>query len=333
MKNFRFVCSTLFLVAIFLLLNCGGEIKTWELLGSLYLKGSGSLADIVADNGYAYIAASSDGIYICDVSDPKNPSSVSNLDTDNNAVGVHKKDNYLYVADKSGGLIVIDVSNPSTPIKVGSEVISGQSAEAVFVQNNYAYWIGGSASEGYLFITDINVPTSPSHVSSTKISNSTLGAIFVDGNYAYIGDYKGILYIVDISNPASPKIVAILTATGVNKNSWAMEITKWNNFVFLSNWLGGIFIIDVTNPTAPSVVVNLDLQDAVFDSSIVEPYMVVAISNSGLFRFDITDPLHPNQKGTPIVPAGASIVGVYADGNYAYFINGSQQYLYTVKVK
>jgi hypothetical protein len=331
MKNLKFICLALLLVTIFLLLNCGGEANLWEILGSLYFNGSGTLSDIVADKGFVYIAAGGDGIYICDVSDPKNPSSISKLDTDDSATGVFKKDNYLYVADKYSGLLIIDVTKPSSPVKVGSDVKTGMSAEAVVAQNNYAYWVGGSASEGYLFITDVNTPTNPTTVSSLKVCNRILGAIYVDGSYAYIGDYSGVFYIVDISNPASPSLVAILTNTGI-KNSQALEITKWNNYVFLSNWYGGLFIIDVTNPSAPVVVVNLGFTDTTYDSSVAEPYIVVAVSYAGLFRFDITDPLNPKQVGTPLIPTGASVAGVYIDGNYAYFINGIQQYLYTARV-
>ncbi|MGQ9707009.1 MAG: LVIVD repeat-containing protein [bacterium] len=333
MKEVRFIIFTLFFITVFILFNCGEDLNVWEILGSLKLSGNDSLNGIVSEGGYAYISSGSDGIFVCDVSDPKEPSSVSLLNIGGKAVSVFKKDNYLFSACKDKGLFIVDVTDPKAPTVIGNDVVSGMSAESAVAQDNYAYWVGGTLYEGYLFITDCSIPTSPTHVSTTKICNMILATIYVDGIYAYIGDYEGVFYIVNISNPVSPTLVATLTNTNTQKNSQAKSITKWGNYVFFSNWGRGLFIIDVTNPSAPYIILNLPFDDSVFDCKILEPYMILAVSYSGLFRFDITDIANPTKQGNPLVPSGASIVGVSADGNFAYFINGSQQYLYTVKVK
>ncbi len=67
---------------------------------------------------YAYVATSSDGLRIIDVSVPSAPAEVGFYDTLGGASDVAVAGNYAYVADLSG-LHIIDVSLPSAPAEVG----------------------------------------------------------------------------------------------------------------------------------------------------------------------------------------------------------------------
>jgi hypothetical protein len=73
----------------------------------------------VAGN-YAYIIVTTNGFYIIDVSDPKNPKELSHYPTIVGAMGdVCVAGDYAYITDMGWGLSVLDVSDPNDPEEVG----------------------------------------------------------------------------------------------------------------------------------------------------------------------------------------------------------------------
>lgn len=88
------------------------------------------LASLVRDvavtlEGIVYAAADESGLLIIDVTDPRHPSVLADLDTPGNARGVAAAGDFVYVADSWGGLCVVNVLNPASPAKVGSRLTPG----------------------------------------------------------------------------------------------------------------------------------------------------------------------------------------------------------------
>ena len=75
--------------------------------GVLDTGGSTQALDVAVYVDYAYLAERNNGIAILDVSDPANPVSVGQMDTDGEAKDVAVAGNYAYVADNGFGLAVI----------------------------------------------------------------------------------------------------------------------------------------------------------------------------------------------------------------------------------
>ncbi|MGB9722472.1 MAG: hypothetical protein ACPL7G_01035, partial [Chloroflexia bacterium] len=66
---------------------------------------------------YAYVAFG--GLYIIDVSDPRNPYKAGSSGIPGHAIGVAVSGAYAYVAAEDAGLRIVDVSNPRAPHEAG----------------------------------------------------------------------------------------------------------------------------------------------------------------------------------------------------------------------
>ncbi|NOZ56642.1 MAG: T9SS type A sorting domain-containing protein [Calditrichaeota bacterium] len=91
------------------------------------LLGLGAVSDIVAEGGFAYIAAGEAGVWVVNTNDVRNPRIVAQLSVpqtplDQNsvkAVAVSVRSHWLYVAFGAAGLRMVDITNPSQPATVG----------------------------------------------------------------------------------------------------------------------------------------------------------------------------------------------------------------------
>jgi hypothetical protein len=77
--------------------------------------------DVQAVGDYAYCAFAN-GLVVVNVSNPANPSFVSQLyfTGGGDGKGLFVKDSYVYLADGDSGLKIIDVNDPANPNLVGS---------------------------------------------------------------------------------------------------------------------------------------------------------------------------------------------------------------------
>jgi hypothetical protein len=180
------------------------------------------------------ISQGSNSIAIFDISNPDVPALIGSLANGggsapylNDPSSVVQSGNYLYVASSgSNALEIIQIINSNTLGHAGKLLNGGGSAPylnapaAVTVQGKYAYVV--SAGSKALEIVDITNPASPVHAGSfidgqQGVSLAGVNAVKVSGNYAYIttstfvsgavNNLPGILIVIDISNPAAPKLV------------------------------------------------------------------------------------------------------------------------------
>jgi hypothetical protein len=120
---------------------------------------------------YAYVAASSFGLGIVDVSDPAQPTQVGVYDTPGAAFGVAVAGDLAYIADSSA-LRIADVSDPSQPIEVASYETDGLAVN-VATTDDLIY----VATSGGLLILRLRTPGPPP---STELVN---------------GDFEGGFYL------------------------------------------------------------------------------------------------------------------------------------------
>ncbi len=154
---------------------------------------------IFVQGDYAYIAASTTGMKIVDVSNKSNPRLISTIATPGAASKVTVSGNYAYVAHSGvgvGGVSVIDIRNPVAPVLVAS-TSNGDEALDVAVQGNRIYVAAGV---GGLTVYDNTDPTAPALLTglSTIPANSFQG-ITISGRYGYISMGVGGLQVIDIS--------------------------------------------------------------------------------------------------------------------------------------
>lgn len=182
--------------------------------------------DVDVVDTLAYVAATSSGLLIYNVSNPVNPIEVGQCVVTNNSlyggrnsesVGVKVQGDYAYVSDGAGGLTIINVFDPTSPYKVsnigGEHVITYR----LDVSGNYCY----VAAVESLWVVNVINPETPSVIG--RIGWETVSgwyngrAVRVLGDYAYL---SMTVRVVNILNPANPIIVGTYFAPTDYRNGW-----------------------------------------------------------------------------------------------------------------
>ncbi|TAK33847.1 MAG: hypothetical protein EPO21_11525 [Chloroflexota bacterium] len=218
---------------------------------------------IAVSGSYAFVADASSGLRIVNVADPYQPGEVGFYDTPGNANAVKVVGNYAYVADGSGGLQIIDVSNPSAAAWVASfanyaepapSTLTGQ-ALGIFVDGGKAY----VADDLGLLIVDVSNPAGPSFLSfqSTELCGQhglkpAATDVFVMGTRAYVANSSGWtgvpggFYIMDVTTPTSPQLVAQWGGNLPGRGS-TDAIAVAGDYAFTANTDGLFRAVDIVN--------------------------------------------------------------------------------------
>ncbi|MBI3632236.1 MAG: DUF5011 domain-containing protein [Candidatus Vogelbacteria bacterium] len=202
---------------------------------------------------------------------------------------VYVSGKYAYIAN-GGDDRVVDISDPTNPVEVTS-VGAGGNAAGVFVAGKYMYVANGGGGNGGLVVydvSDLSVAPIP------KISNlldfaQNAENVFVAGKYAYVASGPG-LSIMDVSDPYNLKEVS---GTGFDCGAASRKgVYVDGKFAYLTS--------DGNNDSCPG-----------------------GNNNAGpkYLKFNVSDPLHPQQVGNANLPAAA--FGLYASGKYVYVADGT----------
>ena len=266
----------------------------------------GSAQDVNIVGNYAYIADSSRGMCVIDISDFGNPELVRSKNTPGTALGVAVIDDYAYVADSESGLYVIDVSDPANLEEVGNYDTPGAALD-VTVFGNYAYVADG---ENGLRIINVYDPERPAEVGFCETPGEARG-VAVQGDFAYIADDIRGLRIINVSDPEEPEEVG-----SYNTEGWAWDVFVLCNVAYVADERYGLRIIDVSDPEHPSELGFYDTPENAYAVTVVGNHAYIADGEGGLCVVDVTDPEHPEEVDSYYTPDIAW--DVFISGNYAY---------------
>jgi len=253
----------------------------------------------IADN-FAYVSASS-GVYIFDVSNPKELAPVGFIKPPGYALYSEIVGDYLYVASYTGGLQVFKIKKEKDPADPSKEkvILSGAGfyktpgeANHVKIVGEYAYVADGD--KGLQIIKIDPDPHNPDKLilkkvgfySDDKIYTSTVEIV---GKYAYINgvnvpgtDAKGVI-ILDISDSKNPHKVSPVLGLA------PQDIKILGNFMFIADPpAGSVSIYDITNPAQPKKKRSFNTDGNAFRMCIVDDYIYVAnYDQSGLQIFKL----------------------------------------------
>ena len=221
------------------------------------------------------------------------------------------------------------------PFLVGSLDIY---AYDVYVSGNYAYLINYRTE---LTVVDISDPTAPVITGSIGLA-STPNGVYVSGDYAYVVEgevsdpgeeawyaWSG-LEIIDISDPAAPKLAGSIATAGA-----AYDVHVSGDYAYVaetasygSSWRG-LEVIDIKRPASPLIVGSYKGSVNAYAVYVSGNYAYLTIANyygstSGLEIIDISDPTAPTLAGS--IATISSSYDVYVSGNYAYVAESQNLY-------
>jgi hypothetical protein len=308
-----------------------------------------SALDVFVRGDYAFVAAGNDGLQIIDVSDPLSPKKVSSLSgagpgttVSPEVEAVFVQGNYAFVVMSQSGLGALDVSNPAAPQAAGLLEIA-EPAKDVFVHGEYALVTYGFTSEGTggtpvyggLRIVRISAAGGRSASTPSPVGASMPGPIDLEiagrlvmgptgavvagriggAPYAAIVT-QGLISIVDLSSPETPKIVG-----QINTIYGSVEKLFLSGEHLYAGHVGGRFqVFDVSNPASPKESGSVQLTGSVQGISVQGEYAFVAAFTEGLRVLDVSAPDAPEEVGSVPIPGQA--FGVFVQGNYAYVAAG-----------
>lgn len=159
--------------------------------------------------------------------------------------------------------------------------------------------------------------------------------VYISGNYAYLINYTIGLTVVDISDPAAPKITGSISLASLPNGlyvsgdyAYVAEGEAYEPYEddYEFSW-SGLEIIDISDPTAPKLVKSIATAGAAHDVYVSGDYAYVAEGASndsswrGLEVIDISRPAFPRIIGS--YKGSTDAYGVYVSGNYAYLANAN----------
>jgi len=297
------------------------------------------------------------------------------------SAGVAVDGNLAYVG-APGGIDVVDVSNPSAPSVLstfGASDFPGKSVGALQVYNNELVVLAQNSSfnSQSLLIYSLATPASPTLLGQTALTfqgnnDSRLGGFSIWNNHVYtfavwyrytissgqIFAQFGETLDVDISNPASPAVAAVIyndppdSSTGYpdgTSNVW--QSAAVNNDVLLIGSTtatgstvngagvdGIVMVVDTSNPRSPSVLEKLPIPGMAVVTGISvtgnQAFVIGPSQNwmSGTTGFggnvvvatlDLTNPQSPTVISTQTLNVPAVTLGlVQSLGNNRYVSDG-----------
>lgn len=272
------------------------------------LQTGGFAIDLVASDGYLYVANSRDGVRIGRVSNEGTVEWIGHVQT-SVARDLALNGSNLILADGDSGIKVIDVSDPRNPVVIGG-MDSPFFQSAIVTQGDYAYTAGGL---GGAEVYDISNPRSPKLVWREEFSE--VRGVHVDRDHLYLADgYDGFrIYSIADKKPA---FVSIYDTPG-----WNDDVFVVGDRAYLSDGGKGIRIIDIADRSNPRDIGAAELGTLVRNVHARGDMLFAACHTKGIKAIDISDASEPFETAKyQTVDDGR---GVYVDDRFVYLASGS----------
>ncbi len=156
--------------------------------------------DISVSGSLAFLADTSDGLRVVDISNPSFPSEVAVLDTEYSVNRVGSAGHAVYVPESQVGLHIIDVSVPSTPVDVG--LIELPEIDTINLTTGKGLLALGDRGSG-IRIYDVSDPLQPVET-AFYTGLSQWGHFAISDDLLIVTARSDGLQILDISDPFSP---------------------------------------------------------------------------------------------------------------------------------
>jgi hypothetical protein len=146
-------------------------------------------------------------------------------------------------------------------------------------------------------------------------------AITKGGNYLYIANdstapSRSYLTIVNVSNPATPSVVADLALPSSVPST--LQIVKNGNYLYMFPESGDMQVVDVSNPAAPALVRSVSMTAS--GGVIVGNRLYTAERSNGVGVWDVSQPDNPTRIGS--VSLSGNITEVAVSGSTLYALSG-----------
>jgi hypothetical protein len=262
-----------FLLSILAPIFCFSQVAKVKVEKIGVLESNTDYFDLEQGN-YAYRAGGFEGVAIYNVTDKSNPVKVGNFSLPGSVEHVRVVGQFVYVS-LGKNFYIIDISTPESPVLKSVYTAKKDIAEFGLYGNHalLGHDISNSLDElDLLTVIDISDPAHPQKTGTFELENISMlisGRIVkfvITDRYALVNVYEHIyhgvhsnLYIIDLSNPASPSLVTEYSFGWFSSfvgpyTPDILDFTEYGSFLFLVNQYHGIQVLDITDPFFPNLV-------------------------------------------------------------------------------
>lgn len=205
-----------------------------------------------------------------------------------------------YAVVAAGDVMVYELSDDTAPTLVGSYITPGTAYDiAVSADLRYLYIADGSVAtttacisicipvttvKGHVLILDIVNPVTPLLTGDYSQNLGNFQAVELVGTTLYAADVTTGLHVVNVSNPAAPTKVTVLSEYLAGN-----DITSDDTHLFVLLPLYGITgIFDITTPTAPTYVGTVIAYTNSRRVLVENNVLYVSDGDNGLSAYDYT---------------------------------------------
>ncbi len=260
-------------------------VSKWPNPGG-YEEGPSSFAK--KDN-YVFVTRYHYGFYVIDVSDPANPVKVAEVigDHDPNANDIKVFGDYLFVSTRYEGFRVYNISDPTNPYLVTTFSFPVGYAESIFPyelpHGTYVFETAFSVGWAIINATDIE---HPELMTDPMMPVPAGDSVKVKENYAFIGAHNAAVWVLNVSDPANPKPIAVMLNGGRNTG---LEISEDGNYLYVAAAWCGLCIANISDPENPKWEIVDYGPDICGHIIAVDNYLYAG----GLRIYDVSDPKNP----------------------------------------
>jgi hypothetical protein len=271
---------------------------------------------------------------------------ISHVDLPSQAVSIGG--DYAYVAAGEDGLHVLDISNPRMPVEIGTYNQKG-GAWLVAVKDNYAYVMFGTCEYSHvryygrlgvcnndLYVLNVSDPATPYEVGFYELpeaeARSRWKKLEASGDYIYVIDGKGLLHILDISNPTALQKVHLLNTQVADfalANEHLYLLSPYSYKIKKEGDITSDSYLEIIDPISLTRIGSYQLA---FGSEVTiighlayihTEFPCMSICTDITYSWhtvDISDPTAPQTAETAYLPTQAQSVAISDD--YAYLADG-----------
>lgn len=279
---------------------------------------------------YLFMAWGKAGLTIFDISMPTRPVAIYEYPDTVNEIAIYN--NYAYFAKQQAGVRICDISDPSHLRSLNFIPINDYISD-ISIHEDYAYLtIESSHAEvghwfqrsGELKIIDVHDPANPQTLSSFHESDSP-GKIIINGDYAFLSLMDAGFQIVNISDPAIPKLISEqkFTTGGVYSS---LAISGY--YLYVSPTFGKNRIYDISSPQNP-VLINNDTTDYSWRDMLIKDNLAI-IRSEDLPRRFYKDDMPAVQILDIGNPKNISVIGEFGRESFIKTIRVDGSFIYVL---
>ncbi|NHJ32662.1 MAG: hypothetical protein FK732_07360, partial [Asgard group archaeon] len=239
----------------------------------------------LAVNGHlAYLASSTEGLHVLNVSDKTTPIELGHVGLPGNATDVLLDGKFAYVTLGDAGFAVVDVFDPTNPVAIAIVDVGGTTNHMALQGNTLFVTAGDSGIQ----IFDVANPFRPILVTNLVLPYTydveLFGGILVAGTIDGIHTFQISATgggITDLTNYVYENIYS-------DYQVWDVKVI--GNIAYIAGGSDGFYTLDVRDPNNPILLDRWNLTGIVFKKLDVEGQFAHCVDSANQHIFDISDP-------------------------------------------